>query len=928
MQVNNRLINIGFVVLFLALVLAVIVVGQLGLHTMKGLYTDAHSIAETQWIDVQIASQALDYSNQNSQINMRVFLRNNPADAAPMIALRAKNSAKITELLAWLQTRVGSDQEQRRLNEIVASRAPYIESYQQATRLLLAGEQDEARRWLAEDTLPKLLKYHQAFTDFAKFQTDEMNRALENSTARYAKARESTVFLITFVVLLAAGLAAFVIWKIMAEVRRRQRAEDDLRKMNRALELKVLERTADLERKNLDLSAEIAERQRSEDLARRLSAAVEQCPVSVVMTDLTGSIFYVNQKFLEVTGYNSDEIIGQNPRILKSGHQPAEEYKRLWNTILAGHKWSGEFCNRKKNGELYWEHAVIQPIRDDNGKSKYFLAVKEDITLRKKVEAEREKAKSDAEAASRAKSQFLANMSHEIRTPMNGIIGMTELLLDTHLSADQHECLGMVKSSADALLAVINDILDFSKIEAGRLELDPIEFDLRNSVDDTAATVAFRAQQKNLELITDVDPGIPEILVGDSLRLRQILLNLLGNAIKFTEHGEVVLRIQLKGKTDERLLLQFSVQDTGIGIPANRQHEIFEAFTQADSSTTRKYAGTGLGLTISSRLAKMMGGNIWVESEPGKGSTFFFTAEFGIGKALHNAANPQDTVDLRNFAVMVVDDNATNRQILRQILLSWEMRPTVAESAQEALAILQHAQQSGKPFPLVISDVHMPVMDGFMLAKQIKENPALAGATIMMLSSGEGLEDGARCRALGLNAYLTKPVRQSRLRDAIVAALRGATGPRSHDVLVTHHSINENHRCLRILVAEDNHVNQVLAKRLLEQRGHTVVTANNGVEAVAQIETSVFDVVLMDMQMPEMDGFQATQVIREKERNTEKHLPMIALTAHAMKGDQERCLAAGLDGYVSKPLQITELLQAIENVTSSQGCESVSQFPT
>ncbi len=923
---RNRLISAGFAVLFLALVLAIAGVGQWGLHAMKGLYADARSIAETQWIDVQIANRALDYSNQNSQINMRVFLGSNPSDKAPLLRLRGENSAKITELLALLQTRVGSDQEQKRLNTIIAARTSYIDSYQQATRFLLAGEQDRARRWLSEDTLSKLVKYHLAFHEFAEFQTGEMNQALENSTVRYAKARKTTVFLIAVIVLLAGGLAGFVIWKIMSEVQRRQRAEDNLRKINRELEFKVLERTADLERKNLDLSAEITERQRSEDLVRRLSAAVEQCPVSVIMTDLSGTMFYVNRKFLEVTGYDLGEVIGQNPSILKSGRQSAEEYKRLWDTILAGNKWSGEFCNRRKNGELYWEHAVIQPIRDDQGNNKYFLAVKEDITLRKRVEAEREKAKDDAEAASRAKSEFLANMSHEIRTPMNGIIGMTELLLETHLSGDQYECLGMVKSSADALLAVINDILDFSKIEAGRLELDPIEFGLRNSVDDTAATVAFKAQQKDLELITDIDPGIPEILIGDPLRLRQVLLNLLGNAIKFTEQGEIVLRVRLKEKTGRGLLLQFSVQDTGIGIPANRQHEIFEAFTQADSSTTRKYAGTGLGLTISSRLARLMGGNIRVESEPGQGSTFYFTAEFGIGKALTDFVNPQDTVDLRNFSVMVVDDNATNRQILRQVLLNWEMKPTVVDSAREALSLLQDAQKSGKPFPLVISDVHMPEMDGFTLAKQIKENPALAGATIMMLSSGERLGDGERCRDLGLNAYLTKPVRQSRLRDAIVAALRGAAAPLSQDVTVTRRSMDETRRCLRVLVAEDNHVNQVLAKRLLEQRGHTVVTANNGVEAVAQVETSEFDVVLMDVQMPEMDGFQATHAIREKEQKTGKHIPIIALTAHAMKGDQERCIAAGLDGYVSKPLQITELLQAIEKATGNQGCETVPQL--
>jgi two-component system, sensor histidine kinase and response regulator len=525
-------------------------------------------------------------------------------------------------------------------------------------------------------------------------------------------------------------------------------------------------------------------------------------------------------------------------------------------------------------------------------------------------------AKEAAEQANRAKSLFLANMSHDIRTPMNGIIGMTDLCLDTELTDEQREYLGMVRSSADSLLSLLNDILDFSKIEGGMLELEEIDFNLSDTVEDTVKSLAYLAHKKGLELALRIDRDVPMALVGDPGRLRQVIINLVGNALKFTEKGEVVVAVELKEEGEDDAVLAFSVADTGIGIAPDKQARIFEAFSQADESTTRRYGGTGLGLSISTKLVALMGGRIWVESEPGKGSVFQFTARFDLQSA-PNVMRKSRPNDLAGLRILLIDDNATSRQILEDILLNWGMSP-VAVDGDRALPTLEDAKRSDRPFSLVLLDAHASKKGGFAVASEMRGHPDWTAPMIMMTSSVGLRGDAERCRRLGIAAYLTKPIKQSELFDAILTVLDIESTPPEKRHMVTKHSVREGRAGLRILLAEDNPVNQRLAVTILNKMGYEVVATANGKEAVQAYEQEAFDVILMDVEMPEMDGFEATGLIREREKETGKHIPIIAMTAHAMKGDRERCLASGMDGYLSKPVRADAIAEAIDGALKRQ----------
>ena len=694
---------------------------------------------------------------------------------------------------------------------------------------------------------------------------------------------------------------------VFIAVRRRIRA---IHARAARLEQKVASRTA-------ELRDEIAVRHNAEvELDRRkkyLEAVLFNSTNAIVATDATSAIIEWSPGAKKIFGWRRDEVLGRNidDVVIRPDHK--SEAVHIQNEAVAGRIFNPfEAVRHRKDGTPINVIVTGAPILV-GGDLRGTMAVYTDITgLKRAEEAARE--------ANRAKSEFLANMSHEIRTPMNGIFGMTELALETDLSPQQKEYLEAVKTSAEMLMTIINDILDFSKIEAKKIDIESIPFRLGDTIHAIVSSVAFLAEKKGLEIAYDIPADVPDGLRGDPGRLRQVITNLLSNAIKFTAGGEVVVSVAAEERADDRLKLHVQVRDTGIGIPADKLKAVFDPFTQADSSTTRLYGGTGLGLAICSQLVALMNGRIWVESEAGRGSVFHFTAELGVEAAAGEERVRAPFDDLQNLTVLVVDDNATNRRILRDMLTHWGLAPTLAAGAAEAMTLIQEASREGRTYKLVLTDANMPEVDGFELAAQVKSLPGYGHVVIMMLSSSGFRGDSALCRKIGLSAYLTKPVKQSQLLDAIMLALGTRPEKAAEAPLITRHSLAPSHARYAILLAEDNIINQKLAVHILEKRGHKVTVANNGKEALEALERGSYDLVLMDVQMPEMDGFQATAAIRNKERGRDTRLPIVAMTAHAMAGDREKCLEAGMDEYVSKPLKPIDLFQTIDRAIEKSRC--------
>ena len=669
------------------------------------------------------------------------------------------------------------------------------------------------------------------------------------------------------------------------------------------------------------VARDITEQRLSEESLReseeRFRIMADSCPTIIWVTDAEGRTRLANRMCHELFGATFEQADGDWSRSLIHPDDHPEYVRKFLFAVRERAPFRAEARVRRSDGEWRWIGSYAEPRVSLSGDFLGHVGISPDITDRKQSEEALQRAKDAAEGANRSKSEFLANMSHEIRTPMNGVIGLTELALDTHLTPEQRGYLESVKISADSLLRILNDILDFSKIEAGKLEFEVIEFDLRQAVDAMLKVLGIRAASKKLELACDLGPDVPSKVLGDPGRLQQILVNLTGNAIKFTERGEVVVRVERSSETAGEVELHFSVRDTGIGIPLDKQQHVFRAFAQADSSSTRTFGGTGLGLTISSQLVEMMGGRIWVESEPGAGSTFHFTVRFGLTSqvAVSGAAGPAVPPGLR---ALIVDDNATNRRILGDVLTRWGVQAITAENARAALDILTSERSLDKAFPLILLDAQMPEEDGFWLAEQITGRPGLAGATIMMVSSSDMHSDAIRCRDLGIDLYLVKPVIESELGEAILQALGRLPKP---DLLrlacatgVVCTSELQPRSGVRVLLAEDNPVNQKVALRILEKRGYSVVVAGDGLAAIEEFRKHSFDLALMDIQMPRMDGLEATAAIREIEKQTGGHLPIIALTAHAMKGDRERFIQLGLNDHVSKPIQPLDLFRKMDEL--------------
>ncbi len=682
----------------------------------------------------------------------------------------------------------------------------------------------------------------------------------------------------------------------------------NLRELTGLLEQKVAERTSQLEASE-----------------RKLFSIIDFLPDATLVIDRQGKVIAWNRAMEKMTGIESGQMIGKGnyaysvpfygerrpimiDLVLNPDRSIEDQYgafRREGNTLFS------ETCVERMKETPVYLFAAASALCDADGRVIGAIETLRDITQWKETENNLIEARCIAEEATRAKSDFLANMSHEIRTPMNGVLGMTDLLLDTPLNSDQLEYARTTKSSADALLTIINDILDFSKIEAGKLDFEDLEFDLRLALEEIAELASIKAEEKQIEFANFVHPDVPSLLVGDPGRLRQVLLNLATNAIKFTHQGEVVVEVSLVREEEQHAVIHFAVRDSGIGIPKDRLGRLFKSFSQVDSSTTRKFGGTGLGLAISKRLVEMMGGEIGMESEEGKGSTFWFTA--ALKKQNRDGMNPMACImpeEVQGKRILAVDDNRVNRKIMQAYLQSWRCRPTVAASAPEAMELMEAAAEKNEPYHMVIVDFMMPGMDGQELGKAIKAHPGLKNTRMILLTSRGMRGDAAQAHSAGFDAYLTKPIRQSQLFDTVLTVFGKPlpTEGKDEHPIITKHSIAEtSKKKVKILLSEDNPVNQKVALIHLRKFGYVADVANNGRQALEAVNEHVYDLVLMDVQMPEMDGHEATRAIR----SAGHRVPIIAMTANAMKGDREECLASGMDDYISKPIDPKILLEKI-----------------
>ncbi|HXY70117.1 MAG TPA: response regulator, partial [Gemmatimonadales bacterium] len=652
----------------------------------------------------------------------------------------------------------------------------------------------------------------------------------------------------------------------------------------------------------------VASEERAARERARLDALFASAPVATVVVDPAGKVRDANPRFQTLFGYALEEIRGQTLNDLIVPPTERAAARQLDETVRAGETVVIEVERRRKDGQAVTVRASA--ARVEGGGEPALFVLYEDIS--KEIAARRalQEAKEAAEKVAQMRSAFLANMSHEIRTPMNAVLGLAELLLDTELSTDQRRSLVLIQSSGETLLTLLNDILDLSKIEAESLQLEQVPFDLPRLVDSTVSLLAVRARERSIELLADMPASVPEQVRGDPTRLRQVLTNLIGNAVKFTEQGEVVVSVRLVSERDSRATVRFAVKDTGIGIPERQRQSIFQPFNQGDLSMTRRYGGTGLGLTIAQRLVAMMGGELAVRSEEGRGSEFSFQVELAVEPAMPAALPAPGAVPLSGLRMLVVDDNQSNRRVVRGLLFAAGVTVDEAASADEGLNMMRHASDEGQAYALAILDAQMPGRDGFQMAQSVAAEPALLATRLLMLTSAGQRGDAQRCRELGIHGYLTKPVSRADLLDMVAGILGGAAaGPGGHEV-VTRHRIAESRRHLTILLAEDNQVNQEVAATMLRKRGHHVDVVGTGTAAVAQASKQHYDVVLMDIQMPEMDGLDATRALRAMPACAD--LPIVALTAHALAEERQNCLAVGMNAYVTKPFKAFELFAAAE----------------